>query len=54
MIEKEPHEKDLQPEEDKPLSERLKEWAGEITNPPEAAEYDENETNPVTGQRGRP
>jgi hypothetical protein len=50
MTEHEPYENDPLPDEDKSLSDRLKEWAGEIVDPREAAEYDETKTNPVTGQ----
>jgi hypothetical protein len=39
------------PEPDVSLMERLKEWAGEVTDPPIPAKYDDTTTNPVTGQR---
>ena len=42
------------PEPDVSLMERLKEWAGEITDPPIPADYDDTRTNPVTGQRRTP
>jgi len=42
------------PERDVSLVERLKEWAGEITDPPIPAKYDDTATNAVTGQRRTP
>jgi hypothetical protein len=42
------------PEPDVSLMERLKEWAGDITDPPIPPAYDDTNTNPVTGQRRTP
>jgi len=54
MTEEEPQEKHPLPDEDESLAERLKEWAGETTDPPEAVDYDTAKTNPVTGQQRTP
>jgi hypothetical protein len=42
------------PEPNVSLMERLKEWAGEISDPPIPARYDDTATNVVTGQRRTP
>jgi hypothetical protein len=42
------------PERDVSLVERLREWAGEITDPPIPAKYNDTRTNAVTGQRRTP